>query len=387
MRIVALACVAISALSFGQPDTLISVAITTGTITNVPYRTSSDQPTTPARAGTLPVNSLPTLSPVEETDGMKFTRPMLADRIMTVAAYPAGTTVQLQMYKKKKAVGQCTGNLVAPNLVLTAAHCLVNPATRRPDCDEIIVASAGTNTIDGGRLASRARSALMLKSYYDQEGREDIMLLELEDPIGEHTGWIGLSCRGDSSFIESTLFHKFSFPAQVQEVSFGATTGRQLHYNYGSIGFISSDVLGIIGEPAPHATPGQSGSSFLYTDRDKWYSVGVSIYSRMYQHQRITKEIFDAFEPVILESITGMNTLPYVLYPNPVRQSAVLKVATPMTRYTLLILNTNGDIVRTRSGANSDTVMIDRENLSAGEYSFRLQDDAGRAARGLLRIE
>jgi V8-like Glu-specific endopeptidase len=387
MKAIVCSCLlALPAICSGQADTVVHIILKTKVKTTVASVGDQRKVSTPSSSAGIVLNNLPGAVPSANLfEGSYFTMPMLAEKTLDVKGYPASTTVQLLMLRDDQSVGQCTGNMVAPNLVLTAAHCLIDQSLREEDYDAIIVAAAGENRVNGGVLVSRARSAYVLKRHLDNKSQADIMLLELEDPIGDQTGWVGIT--SDTGNINHSLFHKFSFPAKALDISITNSHGRQLHYNYGKIGFVDQDIVGIPNAVNANATPGQSGSSFLLMRHDSCYSIGVAVYSRKYQHQQITKSIFHAFQPIIEESAQNANTMMYTLYPTPIRASAVLKVSVRMNRFTFVLLNSKGEVVRTQRGNDSNMIFIDRGGLVTGEYGFRLMDDSGRKAKGSFRIE
>jgi V8-like Glu-specific endopeptidase len=85
-------------------------------------------------------------------------------------------------------IGFCTGTLVAPDLVLTAAHCLYDLETGERADDDEIEFLAGWR--DGRASAYRGVRQSVIHSSYEFRGREDpervgsdIALLQLDQPI------------------------------------------------------------------------------------------------------------------------------------------------------------------------------------------------------------
>lgn len=85
----------------------------------------------------------------------------------------------------------CTGALIAPDLVLTAAHCLFDPYSGRAVKPRTIQFEAGLT--DGQAKASRRVSKVMIHPGYrhgqvnDRSAGVDLALLRLKRPIDEAT--------------------------------------------------------------------------------------------------------------------------------------------------------------------------------------------------------
>jgi len=99
-----------------------------------------------------------------------------------------------------KGIGFCTGALIAPDLVLTAAHCMYNPRTGKLVKSENIEFLAGWR---GGRAGAKrkARRIIVHKKYLPTRKNKvdnvanDIALIELELPIS-------------ANFIKAFNYHK-----------------------------------------------------------------------------------------------------------------------------------------------------------------------------------
>jgi V8-like Glu-specific endopeptidase len=115
----------------------------------------------------------------------------------------------------------CTGTLVAPNMVLTAAHCLYDQATGRQVAPSSIVFEAG---LDRGRaVAERAVAKTVVHPEYRfrKAGQAqigfDIAVLRLEQPISNREikplKVAGIPQRGDAVGVISYTYRKSNSPS------------------------------------------------------------------------------------------------------------------------------------------------------------------------------
>lgn len=116
------------------------------------------------------------------------------DRVAVVAAeYPWSTIGRVN----NGMGGHCSGVLVGPRLVVTAAHCLWNKKTRQPMPAQSLRFVAGYDR--GNYLDFAAVERMVVAPGWsfgvaygpDQAGR-DWALLVLDKPLGEQVGWVAL---------------------------------------------------------------------------------------------------------------------------------------------------------------------------------------------------
>jgi secreted trypsin-like serine protease len=82
---------------------------------------------------------------------------------------------------------QCTGTVVRPNVILTAAHCVVDPATRRTlPTGDFVVLTTGPNVNAGTVYAHTVQAIVHSPGYAVPTRRDDMALLQLASPSTAH---------------------------------------------------------------------------------------------------------------------------------------------------------------------------------------------------------
>jgi len=78
---------------------------------------------------------------------------------------------------------QCTGTVVRPYVILTAAHCVVDPATGRTEpARDYVVLTTGPNVNAGTTYAHTVRAIIHSPGYAVPTRRDDMALLQLTSP-------------------------------------------------------------------------------------------------------------------------------------------------------------------------------------------------------------
>lgn len=375
---------------YPQQDTLINYNTITGEIYNYPpvvIDTSIIFDNTNWNYGSLGGRVMLDLDPPDTTyNNSGFTDFIPAQDLFSVDSYPVRTAVKLFIVKNDSLFQRCSGILVAPDYVLTCFHCIADydTNTSRPAFyDSVKVYPAFDNGEENTQFGNSIGIEYVtfrsnLYPYY----QKDIALMKLKDSIGIKTGWTGIAFSKDNRFYENNVFHKLSYPGMPDPSD---TTrifnGDTLYYNYGILDWVGETWLGynITG------IPGQSGSTLLYTDNEKYYVVGNMMFSYLSRHFRISPEAFYGFRPIINNGVLDIKNDKelisdfklYEAYPNPFNPSSHIRFQIsergPVTLKVYDVLgNEISTLVNGEKPAGTYTVKFDGSNLSSGVYIYRL---------------
>lgn len=271
--------------------------------------------------------------------------------------------------------------MVANDLVLTAGHCAYDYFNQAWGYDSIMAAPAYNNGIIPPPLtSSMVDKVYLFKTFYDKKNWDDVALLQLRQPVGQQTGWIGIAFNSDTSYFTGKVFHKLSYPCITSP--FDTTkvyNGDTLYYNYGYIDNLLPDNLGI-NSPQALGIPGQSGSSFFYTDNNEYYSFAVMSFSSLYRHYQITQNVFYQLENIIDNYSTAtQEILTYgnmvIIHPNPYNSYTTIQLNQAISNAELTIFNRYGQKVKNIKNIYGQAFVLHRENLPSGLYFVRLTEE------------
>lgn len=380
---VSVMCLCLGPVCLRGQDTLIVYDIASHTIDTVlPLNPGSavafakTNSSTGTMGNQVPLSQVPPITNL--FSGSDFCDITRASNSFNLASYPARTAVALRYYRGDSLKTGCSGMLVSPSAVLTAGHCVYNYVSRSfSKFDSLKICPAYDNGSDHPALpVSMAAKIYIFKTYYDQSPLDDIALIQLTEPIGLQTGWVGIGYKSNPALYLNNVLHKFSYPYRDP---FGnrAFNGDTMYYNYGYIN-IASNYLGI-NSPAATGAQGQSGSSLLYTDNTDYYSVGVFNYSNNYYHYPITSRVFTQFENILVNYATGIgaekaiNASPKI-YPNPFCD--VIHIENDEAKNTEFTLyNSLGQALRKTTVSSAKQAEMHTGDLEPGLYVLQARID------------
>ena len=112
-------------------------------------------------------------------------------RVLNTEEYPWRMISALEIVTSNGRTAHGTGFMVGPTTILTAGHCVYD--TRMGGWAKAVIARPGSSgTIEPFR-SHEAHQLYTVVGWVDQaDARYDYGILELDQPIGEQTGWFGL---------------------------------------------------------------------------------------------------------------------------------------------------------------------------------------------------
>lgn len=364
----------------------------------VSEQTDTIQPIAPTdtTAGFLPhgFGTLPGWEPLENVTspegylGQAHQLPPRAAGDLDLTAYPVRAAGQLRRIEDDSTWARCSGQLVGPWHVLTASHCLREMFTgdwRTGRIDFFPVRDEGTPSIFG--------SARAVKYYVPLQWERDCALIELDHPMGEELGWIGLGFTTDSTYFDDRIVHKFSYPAD------GNSLNSDVPYNGDTLYHLSSSMVrNSIGAPPSIGVsgwtgiPGESGSGVWVTDNTLYQVLGVATWASGYRHTLMDAGTFQQFRTILEDPALGTSEPASTgdqvrVFPNPALDHVTIQLGDrSIEKHTLAVSDISGRLVATQE-FNGPSCTLPRNRLASGIYIYRITGGNGTSATGRLFFE
>lgn len=306
--------------------------------------------------------------------GSNFTRKRQASTAYDINDFPIRTTVKLYKWENNSLKSKCTGSIISRKHVLTAGHCVAHLNKDSLLYDSLFVSPV----YDNGKISPIFQGSWVKKIYLFKNWNlgKDFSILELENPIGDYTGWISIGFDSNDINLLDGIFYKFSYPATTMpEIDPNPYNGDTLYYGYGLADLADKNGIMIQGTSG---IPGESGSSLIKINNEHTYtSYGVLSFSTDLYHNRLTNWKYFALKQVIKDDIS-LNVPDLELYenirvyPNPAKNIVNVHMADESTISTISIINSQGQIIKVQSNKSSEAT-LDISVLPVGFYLLKIE--------------
>jgi len=311
----------------------------------------------------------------------RFSEMKAAENYIHSEQFPASATVKIVSINSDTFWDRCSGMLVGKKYVLTAAHCVVNDLDALADLKEFVpnlfIKPGFNNGIESKFGTVKVSRTFIFKSYFNGNSKKDIALLELEEPIGEKTGWVSMGFENDRQKALSTRYLNFSYPMDASRLNLTKeVNGDTLCLKTGFPDLVSYDYIGI----RSAGIPGESGSLLLAEDENGFTTYAVRNFSEeKFSFYRLKEEDVLAFYQLInttkLEKpnaqSTSLSSTPNLIsiYPNPVFEKAIITTSPNIEQIQVAFYDLNNkEVLNTSLNGVNGKFLFENYALPQGNY-------------------
>jgi hypothetical protein len=339
----------------------------------LPFPHDSLNTATPYHVGQFSGNPLAidTTAPAEQpgTGGSRFTNRSSTDLLDPSLSYPLTTAVELFRVQDGVSIPLCSGSMVGPDAVLSAAHCVVILQKNETGADSVLVCPAFQN----GKVHPRFGCSLATHAYWIKDWKifdHDLALLKIAAPLGYQTGWLGIGYEKAVNTILQAPYLKLCYPNSP----FPGTTlpfynGDTLFFMRLRVNRINKSRLEVSGL---QGIPGESGSPIIHIGNTNKFTVhGVLSLSNNYSHLSFDRKLYSTFkyllDPIPVNTSHPMDdNAPIQIYPNP--SNGIFWLHAPsMLPLKVNIADAQGRMLQTIAFTQSPQ-QIDLSELNYGYY-------------------
>jgi len=267
------------------------------TLTTFRYDASVQRDHTDHNQGEKSMASLKKKAPnTNLIDETRFTNLIPIAELEKELAFPYTTGVKV-ILPENGDKHQATGVMVGDRYVLTTGHSVLKKYTNDPLFNKIDVIASFDFKLADEELRTTVTKMYFVNNWDIGDG-EDLVLLELADPIGLASGWMSIGFESNEHRLKDELFHKISYPAYNTPYNATPYTGDDLHYSYGVVDYVSKEFIGVQGHLI--GLGGESGSPIFKAEgKDEFITYGVLTYLGNYNHSRIKPSVYYKFKEIL----------------------------------------------------------------------------------------
>ncbi len=315
-----------------------------------------------------------------------FTRKKQASLDYDINDFPIRTSVKLFKWVNDSLKSKCSGSMISRKHVFTACHCVASIGNDSLLYDSLFVSPV----YDNGEFSQLYSGSWVKKIFLFEnwDFTSDFSILELEEPIGENTGWISIGFDSHDTSLLDGIFYKFSYPAtSVPQLDTNQYNGDTLYYGFGLADMVNNSTIGITNATG---IPGESGSSLIKIKNETYYtSYGVLSFSINLRHCRLNNWTYFALKDIIKNDLNSntyeLESEDYIsIYPNPTSDIIQISLADEFKSNTLSILNFQGELIRFQTN-NTTEIKLNLSDLSAGIYILLIESNNNIAIRKLVK--